>query len=57
MSIRIIKKILILSLFCFTCGALSAEENLKSVGNLKIGKVLSYLKMETKLVLRNQFLL
>ena len=32
MSIKIIKKILILSLFCFTCGALSAEENLKSVG-------------------------
>ena len=35
MSIRIIKKILILSLFCFTCGALSAEENLKSVGKFK----------------------
>ena len=35
MSIRIIKKILILSLFCFTCGALSAEENLESVGKFK----------------------
>ena len=35
MSIRIIKKILILSLFCFTCEALSAEENLKSVGKFK----------------------
>ena len=35
MSIRIIKKILILSLFCFTFGALSAEENLKSVGKFK----------------------
>ena len=35
MSIRIIKKILILSQFCFTCGALSAEENLKSVGIFK----------------------
>ena len=30
-----IKKILILSLFCFTCGTLSAEENLKSVGKFK----------------------
>ena len=35
MSIRIIKKILILSLFCFTFGALSAEEDLKSVGKFK----------------------
>ena len=35
MSIRIIKKILILSLFCFTFGALNAEENLKSVGKFK----------------------
>ena len=35
MSIRIIKKILILSLFCFTFGTLSAEEDLKSVGKFK----------------------
>ena len=35
MSIRIIKKILILSLFCFTFEALSAEEDLKSVGKFK----------------------
>ena len=35
MSIKIIKKILILSLFCFTFGALNAEENLKSVGKFK----------------------
>ena len=35
MSIRIIKKILILSLFCFTFGALSAEEDLKSIGKFK----------------------
>ena len=35
MSIIIIKKILILSLFCFTFGALSAEEDLKSVGKFK----------------------
>ena len=35
MSIRIIQKILILSLFCFTFGALSAEEDLKSVGKFK----------------------
>ena len=35
MSIRIIKKILILSLFYFTFGTLSAEENIKSVGKFK----------------------
>ena len=35
MSIKIIKKILILSLFCFTFGTLSAEENLKSIGKFK----------------------
>ena len=35
MSIKIIKKILILSLFYFTFGALNAEENLKSVGKFK----------------------
>ena len=35
MSIKIIKKILILSLFCFTFGVLNAEENLKSVGKFK----------------------
>ena len=35
MSIKIIKKILILSLFYFTFGILSAEENLKSVGKFK----------------------
>ena len=35
MSIKIIKKILILSLFYFTFGTLSAEENLKSIGKFK----------------------
>ena len=35
MPIKIIKKILILSLFYFTFGILSAEENLKSVGKFK----------------------
>ena len=35
MSIKIIKKILILSLFYFTFGTTSAEENLKSVGKFK----------------------
>ena len=35
MSIKIIKKILILSLFYFTFGVLSAEENIKSVGKFK----------------------
>ena len=35
MSIKIIKKILILSLFYFTFGILNAEENLKSVGKFK----------------------
>ena len=35
MSIKIIKKILILFLFYFTIATLSAEENLKSVGKFK----------------------
>ena len=35
MSIKIIKKILILSIFYFTFGILNAEENLKSVGKFK----------------------
>ena len=35
MPIKIIKKILILSLFYFTFGTLSAEENIKSVGKFK----------------------
>ena len=35
MSIKIIKKILILSLFYFTFTALNAEESLKSVGKFK----------------------
>ena len=35
MSIKIIKEILILLLFYFTFGTLSAEENLKSVGKFK----------------------
>ena len=35
MSIKIIKKILILSLFYFTFEVLNAEENLKSVGKFK----------------------
>ena len=35
MSIKIIKKILILFLFCFTFETLSAEENLKSIGKFK----------------------
>ena len=35
MSIKIIKKILILSLFYFTFGILNVEENLKSIGKFK----------------------
>ena len=35
MSIKIIKKILILSLFYFIFGTLSSEENLKSIGKFK----------------------
>ena len=35
MSIKIIKKILVFSLFYFTFGTFSAEENLKSVGKFK----------------------
>ena len=35
MSIKIIKKIIILSLFYFTFGTLGAEENLKSIGKFK----------------------
>ena len=35
MSIKIIKKIIIISLFCFPFGALNAEENLKSIGKYK----------------------
>ena len=35
MSIKIKKKILIISLFCFSFGAVSAEENLKSIGKYK----------------------
>ena len=35
MSIKIIRKILILYLFCFTFETLSAEENLKSIGKFK----------------------
>ena len=35
MSIKIIKKVLILFLFCFTFETLSAEENLKSIGKFK----------------------
>ena len=35
MSIKILKKIIILSLFYFTFGILNAEENLKSIGKFK----------------------
>ena len=35
MSVKIIKKILILSLFYFTFGVLNAEESLKSIGKFK----------------------
>ena len=35
MSIKIIKKIIIIALFYFTFGALIAEENLKSIGKYK----------------------
>ena len=35
MPVKIIKKILILSLFYFTFGVLNAEENLKSIGKFK----------------------
>ena len=35
MSIKIIKKIFITSLFCFFFTALNAEENLKNIGKFK----------------------
>jgi len=35
MSIKIVKKIIIITLFCFVLGTLNAEENLKSVGKFK----------------------
>ena len=35
MSIKIIKKIIIITLFCFVLGTLNAEENLRSVGKFK----------------------
>ena len=35
MSIKIVKKIIIITLFCFALGTLNAEENLKSVGKFK----------------------
>ena len=35
MSIKIVKKIIIITLFCFVLGALNAEENLRSVGKFK----------------------
>ena len=35
MSIKIVKKILIITLFCFVLGTLNAEENLRSVGKFK----------------------
>ena len=48
MSIKIIKKILILSLFYFTFGAISAEENLKSVGKFKNWESFVLLQDENK---------
>ena len=48
MSIKIIKKILILSLFYFTFGAISAEENLKSVGKFKDWESFVLLQDENK---------
>ena len=48
MSIKIIKKILILSLFYFTFGAISAEENLKSVGKFKDWESFVLLQNENK---------
>jgi hypothetical protein len=35
MSIKIVKKIIIITLFCFVLGSLNAEENLRSVGKFK----------------------
>ena len=35
MSIKIVKKIIIITLFCFVLGTLNAEENLRSVGKFK----------------------
>ena len=35
MSIKIVKKIIIITLFCFVLGTLNAEENLKSLGKFK----------------------
>ena len=49
MSIKIIKKILILSLFYFTFGTISAEENLKSVGKFKDWESFVLLQNENKI--------
>ena len=49
MSIKIIKKILILSLFYFTFGVLNAEENLKSVGKFKDWESFVLLQNENKI--------
>ena len=35
MSIKIVKKIIIITLFCFVLGTLNAEENLRSIGKFK----------------------
>ena len=35
MSIKIVKKIIIITLFCFVLGTLNAEESLRSVGKFK----------------------
>ena len=48
MSIKIIKKILILSIFCFTFETLSAEENLKSIGKYKDWESFVLLKVGNK---------
>ena len=48
MSIKIIKKIFILSLFYFASGALSAEENLKSAGKFKDWESFVLLKDQNK---------
>ena len=48
MSLKIIKKILILSLLYFTFGTLCAEENLKSIGKFKDWETFTMIENENK---------
>ena len=49
MSLKIIKKILILFLFCFTFEPLNAEENLKSLGKFKDWESFILIQGESKI--------